>query len=84
MMAAARFLGSFGRALSAAALYSDDHPTVRRAVDSAWQDLSDLVARAPGSAFTLLGETVFFAEMPSHSREKNLRRLGMIRLKHSN
>ena len=64
MMAAARFLGSFGRALSAAALYSDDHPTVRRAVDSAWQDLSDLVARAPGSAFTLLGETVFFAEMP--------------------
>ena len=64
MMAAARFLGSFGRALSAAALYSDDHPTVRRAVDGAWQDLSDLVARAPGSAFTLLGETVFFAEMP--------------------
>jgi len=64
MMTAARFLGSFGRALSAAALYSDDHPTVRRALDSAWQDLSDLVGRAPGAAFTLLGETVFFAEMP--------------------
>ena len=68
MMAAARFLGSFGRALSAAALYSDEHPTLRRAIDGAWQDLSDLVAGAPGSAFTLLGETVFFAEMPLRER----------------
>ena len=68
MMAAARFLGSFGRALSAAALYSDEHPTLRRAVDGAWQDLSDLVASAPGGAFTLLGETVFFAEMPLRER----------------
>jgi len=68
MMAAARFLGSFGRALSAAALYSDEHPTLRRAVDATWQDLSDLVASAPGAAFTLLGETVFFAEMPLRER----------------
>ncbi len=68
MMAAARFLGSFGRALSAAALYSDEHPTLRRAVDGAWQDLSDLVGSAPGGAFTLLGETVFFAEMPLRER----------------
>ena len=68
MMAAARFLGSFGRALSAAALYSDEHPTLRRAVDGAWQDLSDLVGSAPGAAFTLLGETVFFAELPLRER----------------
>lgn len=68
MMAAARFLGSFGRALSAAALYSDEHPTLRRAIDAAWQDLSDLVASAPGAAFTLLGQTVFFAEMPLRER----------------
>ena len=68
MMAAARFLGSFGRALSAAALYSDEHPTLRRAVDATWQDLSDLVASSPGAAFTLLGETVFFAEMPLRER----------------
>jgi putative nucleotidyltransferase with HDIG domain len=68
MMAAARFLGSFGRALSAAALYSDEHPTLRRAVDGAWQDLSDLVGSAPGAAYTLLGETVFFAEMPLRER----------------
>jgi putative nucleotidyltransferase with HDIG domain len=68
MMGAARFLGSFGRALAAAALYSDDHPTLGRAVDGAWQDLSDLVARAPNAAFTLLGETVFFAEMPLRER----------------
>jgi putative nucleotidyltransferase with HDIG domain len=61
---AARFLNSFGRALSAAALYHDGHPALERAIDAAWQDLTDLVAVAPNAAFTLLGETVFFADLP--------------------
>jgi putative nucleotidyltransferase with HDIG domain len=68
MNSAARFLGSFGRALSAAALYRDGHPALERAIDAAWQDIHDLVARAPNAAFTLLGETVFFAEMPLRER----------------
>lgn len=61
---AARFLNSFGRALSAAALYQERHPALERAVDAAWQDLTDLIAGAPNAAFTLLGETVFFADLP--------------------
>jgi putative nucleotidyltransferase with HDIG domain len=65
---AARFLGSFGRALSAAALYAPEHPTLMRAVDGAWQDLSDLVAAAPRPSFTLLGDTVLFGDMPLRGR----------------
>jgi putative nucleotidyltransferase with HDIG domain len=61
---AAKFLASFGRALSAASLYQDGHPTLERSVDQAWQDLTDLMARAPKSEFTFLGEMVFFADLP--------------------
>jgi putative nucleotidyltransferase with HDIG domain len=65
---AARFLGSFGRALSAAALYAPEHPSLMRAVDGAWQDLSDLVAAAPRPSFTLLGDTVLFGDLPLRGR----------------
>jgi putative nucleotidyltransferase with HDIG domain len=65
---AARFLGSFGRALASAALYADGHPAFQRAIDAAWQDLDDLVRSVPQAAFTLLGDTVLFAEMPIRER----------------
>jgi putative nucleotidyltransferase with HDIG domain len=68
MTEAARFLGSFGRALSAAALYSEGHPALERAIDSAWRDLSDLVTSSSHPAFTLLGETVLFGEVPLRDR----------------
>ena len=68
MTEASRFLSSFGRALSSAALYSDGHPSLGRAMDSAWRDLTDLLARAPRVEFTFLGETVFFADVPLRER----------------
>ena len=68
MTEAARFLGLFGRALSAAALYAPGHPTLSRAVDGAWQALSDLVSASPRPSFTLLGETVLFGDMPLRGR----------------
>jgi putative nucleotidyltransferase with HDIG domain len=68
MTEAIRFLGSFGRALSAATLYSADHPTLRRAIDTAWKDLADLIAASPNPAFTLLGETVLFGDLPLRDR----------------
>ena len=64
MIEAAKFLSSFGRTLSAASLYRDGHPTLERALDQAWQDLTDLLSRAPRVEFTLLGEMVFFADLP--------------------
>ncbi len=68
MTGPARFLASFGRALASAALYADGHPALQRAIDAAWQDLDDLVRSAPHTAFTLLGDTVLFAEMPIRER----------------
>ena len=37
-------------------------------MDSAWRDLTDLLARAPRVEFTFLGETVFFADVPLRER----------------
>jgi putative nucleotidyltransferase with HDIG domain len=68
MTGPARFLGSFGRALASAALYAEGHPAMQRAIDAAWQDLEDLVHSVPHAAFTLLGDTVLFAEMPIRER----------------
>ncbi len=68
MTEAMRFLGSFGRALSAATLYSADHPTLRRAIDAGWKDLADLIAVSPRPVFTLLGETVLFGDLPLRDR----------------
>jgi putative nucleotidyltransferase with HDIG domain len=68
MTGPAKFLGSFGRALASAALYADGHPALQRAIDAAWQDLDDLVRSVPQAAFTLLGDTVLFAEMPIRER----------------
>ncbi len=64
MTEAAKFLASFGRALSAASLYRDGHPALERALDQSWQDLTDLLAKAPRVEFTLIGEMVFFADIP--------------------
>lgn len=68
MIAAARFLGTFGRAISTAMLYSAQHPALCRAIDAAWKDLTELIAAAPRPSFTLIGETVLFDEMPLRSR----------------
>ncbi len=64
MTPASAFLGSFGRALAALALYSDGHPTVEHAIDRAWQDLEKLFALARQPVFTFLGETVLLGDMP--------------------
>jgi putative nucleotidyltransferase with HDIG domain len=64
MSEAARFLSGFGRAMSAALLYAPGHPTLERAIDGAWQDLTDLVAAGRAASFTLLGDTVLFGDRP--------------------
>lgn len=68
MTEAGRFLGSFGRALSAFGLYRAGHPTLERALDAAWQDLADLLAAVPQPSYTFLGDTVLFADAPLRER----------------
>lgn len=59
-----RFLGSFGRALSALGLYRQGHPALQRAIDAAWRDLEALLGAAPRLVFTFLGESVLFGDTP--------------------
>lgn len=68
MTQAARFLSSFGRALSSAALYSERHPTLERAIDAAWRDLDNLLAVASRPTFTFLGASVLFGDVPLTDR----------------
>jgi putative nucleotidyltransferase with HDIG domain len=55
-----RFLTSLSHALSTLALYGDDHPAVRRAVDGAYRHLTDLQAERDALVFTFLPEEVLF------------------------
>jgi len=65
---AARFLISFGRALSLSSLYQTGHPTLERALESAWTDLGDLLAAVRQPTFTFLGEHVLFGDVPLPGR----------------
>ena len=59
-----RFLNTFAQALAAMALYRDGHPARERAVDVAYQQLSDLQADTARPLFTFLGDEVVFGRLP--------------------
>jgi putative nucleotidyltransferase with HDIG domain len=60
----AKFLNTFAQALAAMALYRDGHPARERAVDVAYQQLSDLQTDTPRPLFTFLGDEVVFGRLP--------------------
>lgn len=64
MTPGASFLGAFGRALSALALYGAGHPTLEQAVDAAWHDLESLLASKGQIVFTFLDETILLDGTP--------------------
>ncbi len=64
MTPGACFLGSFGRALSALALYGAGHPTLERAVDAACGDLEVLLASKGKTVFTFLEDTILLDWTP--------------------
>ena len=59
-----KFLNTFAQALAAMALYRDGHPARERAVDVAYQQLSDLQADTARPLFTFLGDEVVFGRLP--------------------
>ena len=59
-----KFLNTFAQALAAMALYRDGHPARERAVDVAYQQLSDLQTDTPRPLFTFLGDEVVFGRLP--------------------
>lgn len=59
-----RFLNTFAQALAAMALYRDGHPARERAVDVAYQQLSDLQTDTARPLFTFLGDEVVFGHLP--------------------
>lgn len=59
-----RFLNTFAQALAAMALYRDGHPARERAVDVAYQQLSDLQTDTTRPLFTFLGDEVVFGHLP--------------------
>jgi putative nucleotidyltransferase with HDIG domain len=64
MNEAVRFLTSLAQAISAAALYGSGHPAAARAVDAAFQALSDLQDRDPTPRFTFVGSDIVFGSRP--------------------
>src|SRR5689334_18709976 len=59
-----RLLTAISHALSAGALYGEEHPAVRRAVGAAYRELSELQTSSPQVAFTFLpGEVLFGVEL---------------------
>jgi putative nucleotidyltransferase with HDIG domain len=68
MTRAARFLGSFGRALSGVMLYRRGHPALERAIEASWRDLHALLAVTAQPAFTFIGESVLFGDAPLPGR----------------
>lgn len=65
----ARFLHSFGQAVSTMALYNDGHPARERAVDRSYRCLRDLQEHDPHPRFSFLGEETIY-------QETSLRELG--------
>jgi putative nucleotidyltransferase with HDIG domain len=59
-----KFLNTFAQALASMALYRDGHPARERAVDVAYQQLSDLQTDTARPLFTFLGDEVVFGHLP--------------------
>jgi putative nucleotidyltransferase with HDIG domain len=64
MSAAVRFLTSLAQALSAMSLYRGDHPASARAIDRAYQALSDLQDEHGTARFTFVGNEIVFGSRP--------------------
>jgi putative nucleotidyltransferase with HDIG domain len=60
----ARFLNSFSHALAVMTLYPEGHPSREKAVDVAFQELSDLTATSAHPSFTFLDDEVVFGREP--------------------
>jgi putative nucleotidyltransferase with HDIG domain len=59
-----RFLTALSQALSAMALYADEHPARERALEVAYRELRDLQSHAPLTTFTFLGDEVLYGQEP--------------------
>lgn len=59
-----RFLTSLSQALASMTLYAEGHPARQRAVEGAFQDLTDLLAVTPRPLFTFLGDETVFGQRP--------------------
>lgn len=64
MTQAVRFLTALAQAISAAALYGGVHPASARALDRAFQALSDLQDIDPTPRFTFVGHDIVFGSRP--------------------
>ena len=58
------FLISFAHAITAVVLYGEDHPARARAIDAAFEHLSDLQSRERVTHFSFLGDDILFRERP--------------------
>ncbi len=59
-----RFLTALAQALSAMSLYRGDHPACARAIDRAYQALSDLQDEDESTRFTFVGDEIVFGTRP--------------------
>lgn len=59
-----RFLTALAQALSAMSLYRGDHPACARAIDRAYQALSDLQDEDESTRFTFVGDEIVFGSRP--------------------
>ena len=59
-----RFLTAMAQALSALSLYHGEHPATARAVDRAYQALSDLQDEQESVRFTFVGDEIVFGARP--------------------
>ncbi len=64
MSSAVRFLTSLAQALSAMSLYRSEHPASARAIDRAYQALSDLQDEHDTPRFTFVGHEIVFGSRP--------------------
>lgn len=64
MSSAVRFLTSLAQALSAMSLYQGEHPASARAIDRAYQALSDLQDEHGTPRFTFVGHEIVFGSRP--------------------
>ena len=58
-----RFLNSFAHALSVMTLYPEGHPSRDSAIDTAYQELSDLTTSTQPPSFTFLGEDIIYGRL---------------------
>ena len=58
-----RFLNSFAHALSVMTLYPEGHPSRDSAIDTAYQELSDLTTSTQSPSFTFLGEDIIYGRL---------------------